>query len=327
MGPRALVWSPLGGYADAIVEKSCPNCGASVSQTAKVCGYCSTWLVTPGNADEEIEILREMQRLSQGLENAELVAFWQGAPLLTKPHAMLQDVLQSLARLKPGTEAWGLNSFDGELNNITKQRIKNLLLSLKMESTSHPEMAKKVAMLEKEFQAQGAKAGCFPAEARIWTPEGERPIASFAAGDPVLSFNPRTGVLRARAVTAKLRVGVGLLTELQLADGKKLQLTSSHTLLCERGWLMARKLKPGDKLVRVDRRGRQEKIAIADYRRLPRMAQLYTLHTSGEHSFIVEGTVAHNFSVLRRLRTHLHRVFIDPRREWSPVKVGSLPSP
>ena len=93
---------------------------------------------------------------------------------MTKPEAMLQDVIQSLARLQQGSEAWDLNSYDGELNKITKQRIETLFLSLKMES--HPDTAKKVGLLEAEFQKRASKAGCFPAEALVWTPSGVQPI-------------------------------------------------------------------------------------------------------------------------------------------------------
>jgi hypothetical protein len=39
---------------------------------------------------------------------------------------------------------------------------------------------------------------------------------------------------------------------------------------------------------------------------------VYNIHTTGEHNFIADGVVAHNFTEFRRLRTLFHRLFIDP---------------
>ncbi len=298
------------------MERDCPRCGATCAENASVCSYCASWLVTPTTAVEELALLREMQRLSQGLEFQELNSFWLGAPLMTRPEAMLQDVIQSLARLKPGSESWDLNSYDGELNKITKQRIETLLLSLKMEA--HPETTRKVALLESEYRKRAEKAGCFPAEARVWTPEGLRPIAEFVPGDRVLSYDPTTQTLKGEVVTARKRHGEGMLQQITLADGSTVCTTPSHSFLTRSGWRVARRLCPADELVHVGRRGTSQTIAIVDNHLQLRSTALYNLHTTGLHSFIVRGLVAHNFTHWRGLRTCLHRLVLDPlyTRGW-----------
>jgi hypothetical protein len=39
---------------------------------------------------------------------------------------------------------------------------------------------------------------------------------------------------------------------------------------------------------------------------------VYNLYTAGEHTFVVEGIVVHNFSHLRVLRTWMHRLLVEP---------------
>jgi hypothetical protein len=43
-----------------------------------------------------------------------------------------------------------------------------------------------------------------------------------------------------------------------------------------------------------------------------RRESVHNLHTVGEHTFVVSGFVAHNFTRFRALRTWWHRLFIDP---------------
>jgi len=292
------------------MESNCPGCGATNPEGTKVCVYCGSWLVTPKSADEELEMLREMQRISQGLEHEKLNQFWHGAPLMTMPESQLQDVIQSMARLKQGSEAWDLNSYDGELNKITKQRIETLLLSLKMSSDA--ETLKKVALLESEYQKRSAKAGCFPAEARVWTPEGTVPICELGPGDSVLSYHPDTHSLTRQIVTARKQRGFRVLQAIALANGCTVHTTASHSFLTVDGWRTARSLEVGDPILQVDRTGQTQRVTIQQIQRCVALTEVYNLHTTGAHSFIVEGLVAHNFTHLRGLRAGLHALVLDP---------------
>ncbi len=38
---------------------------------------------------------------------------------------------------------------------------------------------------------------------------------------------------------------------------------------------------------------------------------VFNLYTEGEHTFIADGSVVHNFSYFRTLRTVFHQLFID----------------
>jgi hypothetical protein len=50
-----------------------------------------------------------------------------------------------------------------------------------------------------------------------------------------------------------------------------------------------------------------------------RREPVYNLFTTGEHSYVVDGFVAHNFTHLRVLRTWWHRLVLDGRKALRPL--------
>lgn len=147
---------------------------------------------------------------------------------------------------------------------------------------------------------------CFPATARVLTATGPRPIADVEPGDLVISYRP-DGTTCVRPVTRKLAHGECTIHRVVLDRGVALRATANHRVLTTRGWLKVRDLHPGDEVVRPEDRS-----VVVEVQAEPKPEPVYNLYTAGEHTFVVEGVVVHNFTHLRVLRTWMHRLLVDP---------------
>lgn len=145
-----------------------------------------------------------------------------------------------------------------------------------------------------------AAASCFPASAKVLTPRGYRPIASLQEGDSVVS-----GKMRVETVTKKLSYGASEVFCVML-EGRSapVRTTRHHTFLTKRGWLRADRMRVGDEMIGPNA-GRVTGFAVQA------AEPVYNLHTTGDHTFVVEGVVAHNFTEFRGLRTAWHQLFVD----------------
>jgi hypothetical protein len=151
---------------------------------------------------------------------------------------------------------------------------------------------------------------CFPASARVLTPRGERYIASFVSGDVVLSFDAVDGRLLERVITKTLKHPPRRIWMIDFADHRPaLWTTQNHSLLTLRGWVRVDRLKSSDCLVRVW----GEPSPIERVFPTGKKEEVYNLFTAGEHNFIVDGLVAHNFTFLRSIRASWHRLCVDNR--------------
>jgi hypothetical protein len=153
---------------------------------------------------------------------------------------------------------------------------------------------------------------CFPESVHVLTPTGARSIAHFIRGDVVLSFDPLRNELVERIVSKTREHFPRRIWEVQFATGcESLRSTASHSILTQRGWTRIDKLVIGDSLVGIGARdfivervvptGIDEKV--------------YSLITTGEHNFVANGIVAHNFTFMRKTRAFLHRVLFDAYAE------------
>ena len=102
------------------------------------------------------------------------------------------------------------------------------------------------------------------------------------------------------------------ITRIVLAgESRDLRTTAHHSFQTDAGWKRASDLQPGDALLRVDDTGEDHLVRIEAILAEP-AEPVFNLHTTGPHTFIAEGVVAHNFTELRWLRTWAHRLFVDP---------------
>lgn len=154
-------------------------------------------------------------------------------------------------------------------------------------------------------------SSCFPGSARVATPGGPRSIASVRRGDFILSWTPRTSTTAVRVVTAVRTHGPRVLWQVRLEDGHGLVCTPNHRLLAGRGWIRVDRLRAGDVLVRPASGPCGS--TVLSVGPTTRREPVFNLVTADEHSYIVDGFVAHNFAHLLRLRTWWHQLVLDRR--------------
>jgi len=156
------------------------------------------------------------------------------------------------------------------------------------------------------------QSGCFPASALILTPSGPRSIASIQPGEVVTSYKKDTSTTCLAIVTARLDHSPSVIWQIQTADqATPLRSTAIHAYLTSRGWIQACQLLPGDELLGAGPSG-QHTTTVTTVTETNTMETVHNLITTGEHNFIADGFVVHNFTYLRVPRTWWHRVFIDP---------------
>ncbi len=151
----------------------------------------------------------------------------------------------------------------------------------------------------------GGKA-CFPSYTLIDTPLGKMEIGSLTKGQIILSYNP-DGLLVPRAITRKRVRGTAQVFRVDFENGSPLFTAAHHSFLTEKGWKKLADMRPGEKLVKAN-------ATIATVARFTRLGlnPVFNIYTAGEHNFIADGVVAHNFTEFRTVRTALHRLFLDP---------------
>ncbi|MEA2345348.1 MAG: hypothetical protein QOF63_3517 [Thermoanaerobaculia bacterium] len=150
---------------------------------------------------------------------------------------------------------------------------------------------------------------CFPASTRVLTPRGWTTIAELGPGDEVLGYDAATGRTSVRHVTRRLDHGLAAIWDVRIAGSNDvIATTAGHPFLTTRGWVTAQHLAAGDELVTIGGLVQVERV-----QKSARCEPVYNLHTTIDHTFIVQGyVIAHNFAWLRTLRTWWHRLFIDP---------------
>lgn len=157
---------------------------------------------------------------------------------------------------------------------------------------------------------------CFPGEVGVLTPSGYRPILTLGTGDSVVSVTA-DGELAIRPVLRQLEHASGRVWAVSL-DGavpSTLRTTRWHSFATQRGWVRCDQLRPGDEVERPsDANRRNCAHTVREVRPTGERARVYNLHTAGEHNFIVDGVLAHNFSFLRTLRGLLAEVRASPTR-------------
>ena len=89
---------------------------------------------------------------------------------------------------------------------------------------------------------------CFAAGTMVRTLQGDRPIESIEAGDQVLSQDLTTGDFRYRAVATAFHNPPNQTLRVRLGDDEVVATGIHRFWVADRGWTMARELKPGDRL-------------------------------------------------------------------------------
>lgn len=167
---------------------------------------------------------------------------------------------------------------------------------------------------KKEKPLEYYNSSCFPYEAQVETPSGKVPIGKLEKGQLVLSYNQ--GVLVPRKITKHQVLGLAKIFDVEFDSGTKLCSTDHHSFLTGDGWQQLKKIRKGDVIIQSDSKER----VVTSVRSSGKIEPVFNIYTEGEHNFIVEGCVAHNFTEFRAVRTIFHQLFLDQiSQEYAPA--------
>ena len=161
-----------------------------------------------------------------------------------------------------------------------------------------------------------SSSSCFAAGTSVHTVEGPRAIESIHVGDRVLSQNTSTGMLGFQPVVAvhrnkpaaTLRVSIG---------GETIVATGIHRFWkANKGWTMARELKPGDHVRMLG--------GLATVRSIEtgKIQPVYNLDVAQDRDFMVgtQGLLVHDFSFVQPVLAPFDREPASQCRSWPPQK-------
>jgi hypothetical protein len=201
----------------------------------------------------------------------------------------------------------------------------------KADPANDAEERRRVAFLERQrkehaIKLKPATASCFPAGTRVFTPSGCFPIENLRRGQIVLSWDTCRASLVEGVVTSFRKGGDAQIMIVRLERGLVFRVTPHHTILTSTGWKCVGKLTLGDVVSVLP-----PAAIVPEMHRVMALdagpvQPVFNLHTTGPHSFIADGVVAHNFTELRWLRTWAHRLFVDPFHARVPGGVEALDS-
>ena len=163
------------------------------------------------------------------------------------------------------------------------------------------------------WEVKKLQQGCFVGDTRIFTPSGVRKIKDFRPGDLVWSWNLEKKQRVARRVQALKSYEPFSVVCITFKCGElinRIISTHNHPFLTQTGWRAGGKLRSGNILLYIDSQGDAVNADIQSVANAGR-EEVYNLRTEGEHNFIVDGCVAHNFVWFRSVRAAYYRYFVD----------------
>lgn len=155
------------------------------------------------------------------------------------------------------------------------------------------------------------KGECFTGDQFVATPHGERMISRIQPGDQVYSWDVKKNRQVIEVVSKVLRHPPGHYCWIHFNLGRRIKTTAIHRFLTLRGWVRACDLVPDEDVVYHRHGHGWHFMKVRAVQLGAGLEPLYNLYTTGQHNFLVNGFVAHNFSHFRWLRTLWHKAFVD----------------
>ena len=179
--------------------------------------------------------------------------------------------------------------------------------------------------LRKQSSGGGGGGGaCFPQGSLVSTPFGKRGIETFEIGDLVLSWSSKQRAWEPVRVLKKIEhKGARKISKVTFGDGNTLRATPEHSVLTNRGWLRVAKLSPGDQLLCEGSDANLMSRRVASLSK-SQDALVFNLVTEHHHNFVVDGAIAHNFTLFRSIRIAFWqlRTWFDAVQQNSPDSVA-----
>jgi intein/homing endonuclease len=148
---------------------------------------------------------------------------------------------------------------------------------------------------------------CFAEGSMVLTCAGEREIETVQPGDQIWSLDCNRQILVRERVIKTLEYSSGKVLRFVCEGSREFRVTAYHSILTRSGWRKAGKLRVGDMVRFRSNAGKFIWCAVEAPAEPFGEQKVFNLITSGQHNYIVNGTVAHNFTFLRLLRVAFYR--------------------
>lgn len=149
------------------------------------------------------------------------------------------------------------------------------------------------------------KRGCLTEDTMVFTNKGYKKIKDFdKKNDKILSFDKKDRKFEwKKADLLEYPIENEKLFQIELKDGRRLNLTKEHPLLVSAKnnglsslmWIKSQKLKIGDNLLSVNKNFSDiEPVKIKSIKKISGIKKVYDLTVDKNHSFIANGVISHN---------------------------------
>ena len=168
--------------------------------------------------------------------------------------------------------------------------------------------------------------GCFPAGTVVLTKHGGRTIERINVGDSIVTIDPISGARINCEVLKLLKHKSRRILAIDFTDGSSLNTTKYHSFRSDQKWTIAKNLAAGNRVQVYDcKYGMLEKV-VTSTRYTGEVKDVYNLVTQGQHSFLAEGALVHNFTYFRRTRVFYWEILKLFQKNFKRV-VGYLQCP
>jgi hypothetical protein len=154
----------------------------------------------------------------------------------------------------------------------------------------------------------GGRTDCFPGDALVLTPSGYRRIDQLVTGTRIIGVDSSGTATEAVVKRHVPHRPHPILQVRSTIPGLSFFATKRHPVLTERGWVRISQLRPGDLVHHLSNNGRIVTHAVESVVKTERIEPVYNIVVDGEHTFAVQGCIAHSFVHFRLLRCLLSKL-------------------
>jgi len=162
---------------------------------------------------------------------------------------------------------------------------------------------------------------CFPGDAKVLTPCGQRRLDSIKKGDLVLSIDAAGDIVTATVKRIISHHAHPILQVVSQNPELSFCATKRHPVQTHRGWVRIKDLCAGDMLSHVAKDGEFIKHKVHCVVQTKRVEPVYNIVVDGNHTYIVHGCIAHSFVYFRELRCWMSYLLKRINRNKKPIYI------
>lgn len=161
---------------------------------------------------------------------------------------------------------------------------------------------------EQEQLLNKGEKGCFPGDTKVLTLTGYRNISELKKGDYVLSLDSSGKVKLANIKRFDAHKPHRLVEIVSDTKDLSFRATRLHPVQTARGWVAIQNLKIGDELYYATQFGERKKHKVKNIVFTHHYQNVYNIVVDGDHTYILNGCIAHSFVSFRALRCFISKL-------------------